>query len=316
MYLKQMHFPFVRERAPKAKPFLKWAGGKGQLLDQIGHYLPPELGEGRLKKYAEPFIGGGAVFFQIANFFDVREFFISDMNEDLVLAYRTIQQQVESLIEQLVEIRGQYLKLNRDLRKDFFYETRRSFNQNRAYSAYSASVQDQSLHVARLIFLNRTCFNGLYRVNSRGEFNVPCGNYLNPRICDEANLRAVSRSLQKAEIHYGDFTACKSFVDEKTFVYLDPPYRPISKTANFNSFYKSPFDDDEQKRLAHFYHELGSAGAKLMLSNSDPHNENPDDSFFEELYAGFNIHTVHASRRINSNGAKRGQITELLIANY
>ena len=158
MYVKQMHFPFVRERAPKARPFLKWAGGKGQLLDQIGHYLPTELGEGGLTKYAEPFIGGGAVFFQIANVFDVREFFISDLNEDLVLAYRTIQQQVESLIERLEEIRGQYLKLNRDLRKDFFYETRRSFNQSRAYSAYSTSVQDQALHVARLIFLNRTCF--------------------------------------------------------------------------------------------------------------------------------------------------------------
>ena len=299
-----------------ARPFLKWAGGKGQLLGQIGRHLPPGMEEGRLAKYAEPFIGGGAVFFLIANDFDVREFFISDMNEDLVLAYRTIQQQVENLIERLEEIKRQYLQLDRVRRQEYFYEARRSFNQRRASSLYSASAQDEALHVARLIFLNRTCFNGLYRVNSCGDFNVPFGNYRNPRICDEENLRSVSRSLQNAEIHFGDFTACKRFVDEKTFVYLDPPYRPISKTASFNSFYKFPFDDDEQRRLALFYQELGCAGAKLMLSNSDPRNENPQDSFFEELYAGFSIHKVLASRRINSNGAKRGPITELLITNY
>ena len=316
MYVKQMHFPFVRERAPRAKPFLKWAGGKGQLLGQIGRHLPPELEAGTLTKYAEPFIGGGAVFFLMANDFDVSEFFISDMNEDLVLAYHTIQRQVESLIERLEDMRCQYLQLNQDRRKEFFYETRQSFNQRRAGSAYSASVQDEALHVARLIFLNRTCFNGLYRVNSRGEFNVPHGNYRNPRICDGANLRSVSNSLQNAEIHFGDFTDCKSFVDENTFVYLDPPYRPISKTASFNSFYKSSFNDEEQRRLAQFFHELGSAGAKLMLSNSDPQNENPHDNFFEDLYDGFNIHKVLANRRINSNGAKRGQISELLIANY
>ena len=300
----------------KARPFLKWAGGKGQLLGQIGRHLPPGMEEGRLAKYAEPFIGGGAVFFLIANDFDVREFFISDMNEDLVLAYRTIQQQVENLIERLEEIKRQYLQLDRVRRQEYFYEARRSFNQRRASSLCSASAQEEALHVARLIFLNRTCFNGLYRVNSRGDFNVPFGNYRNPRICDEENLRSVSRSLRNAEIHFGDFTACKRFVDEKTFVYLDPPYRPISKTASFNSFYKFPFDDDEQRRLALFYQELGCAGAKLMLSNSDPRNENPQDSFFEELYAGFSIHKVLASRRINSNGAKRGPITELLITNY
>ncbi len=308
--------PYMLANQETAKPFLKWAGGKGQLLGQIRHHFPAELQEGKISKYAEPFIGGGAVFFLIANDFDVREFFISDMNEDLVLAYRTIQQQVENLIERLEKIKSRYLQLDRCGRKEYFYEARQSFNQSRAYSLYSASAPDEALHVARLIFLNRTCFNGLYRVNSRGDFNVPYGNYRNPRIYDEVNLRSVSRSLQNAEIHFGDFTACKRFVDEKTLVYLDPPYRPISKTASFNSFYKNPFDDDEQRRLALFYQELGCAGAKLMLSNSDPHNENPHDSFFEDLYAGFSIHKVLATRRINSNGAKRGPITELLIANY
>ncbi len=316
MVQSQLSFPYARKKGPKAKPFLKWAGGKGQLLGQIGRHLPPDLQDGKLTKYAEPFIGGGAVFFLIASAFDLRDFFVADMNEDLILAYRTIQQQVEELIERLEGIQRHYLQLNTDRRKVFFYDTRQCFNQSRAGSDDSKPSRDLALQVARLIFLNRTCFNGLYRVNSRGEFNVPHGNYRNPRICDAANLRSVSRSFQNAEIHYGDFTACKRFVDEQTFVYLDPPYRPISKTASFNSFYKQPFDDNEQRRLAHFYHELGSGGAKLMLSNSDPHNENPHDKFFEDLYDGFSIHKVHANRRINSNGAKRGPITELLITNY
>ena len=316
MYQVQLSFPFARNRGPSARPFLKWAGGKGQLLGQIGQHLPSDLRDGKLSKYAEPFIGGGAVFFLIANHFGVREYFISDMNEDLVLAYRMIQQQVEELIERLDEMQRHYLQMAPERRKEFFYDVRRQFNLCHIRGDDSAPIQDAALQVARLIFLNRTCFNGLYRVNSRGEFNVPFGNYRNPRICDAANLRSVSMSFQNAEIHYGDFTACESFVDEQTFVYLDPPYRPISRTASFNSFYKKPFDDDEQKRLGRFYHELGNAGAKLMLSNSDPQNENPHDKFFEDLYGGFRIHKVLANRRINSNGAKRGPITELLITNY
>lgn len=315
MHPKQPQFSFAPPPGPKAKPFLKWAGGKGQLLSQIGQHLPPGLWEGSLTKYAEPFIGGGAVFFQISNSFGVDEFFISDMNEDLVLAYRTIRQQVELLIERLQAIERLYQPLDVDGRSEFFYETRKMFNQRRPLASDTAPDEEAG-HVARLIFLNRTCFNGLYRVNSNGEFNVPHGNYKNPRICDAANLRSVSSSLRNTDIRFGDFTACREFVDEKTFVYLDPPYRPISKTASFNSFYRNPFGDEEQKRLAHFYQELGNVGAKLMLSNSDPHNENPEDSFFEDLYAGFSIHKVSASRKINSNGAKRGPITELLIANY
>lgn len=315
MHPKQLQFPFAPPQGPKARPFLKWAGGKGQLLGQIGQHLPPGLWEGSLTKYAEPFIGGGAVFFQIANHFNVREFFISDMNPDLVLAYRTIKQQVDLLIASLEEIKFLYLELENDGRRELYYETRALFNGGKNLGQ-EAAPEEKAAHVARLIFLNRTCFNGLYRVNSRGEFNVPHGNYRNPRICDPANLRSVSKSLQNTEIRFGDFTDCRDFVDEHTFVYLDPPYRPISKSASFNSFYKQPFGDDEQRRLACFYQELGGAGAKLMLSNSDPHNENPHDRFFEDLYAGFSIHKVAATRRINCNGAKRGPITELLIANY
>ncbi len=308
--------PVAQENKPKARPFLKWAGGKGQLLGQIGQHLPTDLQEGKLTKYAEPFIGGGAVFFSLANDFAVREFFISDMNADLILAYRTIQRHADSLIELLDEIQSQYLQLNAERRKEYFYETRRLFNQNHQRIDYSTVNQDAVLRVARLIFLNRTCFNGLYRVNSRGDFNVPFGAYSNPKICDATNLHCVAGTLQNTEIHYGDFTACRNFVDAQTFVYFDPPYRPISDTASFNSYAKEPFDDGEQMRLASFYRDLDRAGARLMLSNSDPQNENPHDMFFANLYAGFSIRKVLARRAINSNGAKRGEVTELLITNY
>ena len=299
-----------------ARPFLKWAGGKGQLLDQFRHHFPAELREGKISKYAEPFMGGGAVFFLIANQYDVDEFFVSDRNEDLILTYLTIQSQVEGLIGRLEEIGRKFIRLRPGLRKEFYYETRRLFNRRHGLRGGADASRYASLHVARLIFLNRTCFNGLYRVNSRGDFNVPFGDYHNPRICDAANLRLVSRSLQSTKIHCGDFTNSKSFVDNRTFVYFDPPYRPISRTASFNSYAKNPFDDDEQRRLAAYFQELHNAGAKLMLSNSDPQNESPHDSFFNSLYSRFNIHKVMANRRINSNGARRGEITELLITNY
>lgn len=311
-----MSISYVSEDHELARPFLKWAGGKGQLLGQIKQHLPSDLQPGKISKYAEPFIGGGAVFFLIANEYEVDEFFISDRNEDLILAYLTIQRQVEGLIRRLEEIESQFIRLHPSLRKEFFYETRRLFNKRRRMSGGANASRYAELHVARLIFLNRTCFNGLYRVNSRGDFNVPYGDYRNPRICDAANLRSVSRTLQSTEIHYGDFSTCKEFVDDRTFVYFDPPYRPISRTASFNSYARDPFDDDEQRRLALFFQELNSAGAKLMLSNSDPQNENPQDTFFTSLYAGFSIHKVVANRRINSNGARRGEITELLITNY
>ena len=311
----QMIFPFVDEVIPKAKPFLKWAGGKSQLINQIETYLPPHLQQGTIK-YAEPFIGGGAVLFFMAKKFQPHEFFISDMNKDLILAYKTIQQDVETLIELLSDIQYEYFQMSPERQKAYFYDTRTSFNENRGQINFSVVNHDSIRRVTHLIFLNRTCFNGLYRVNSKGGFNVPFGSYKNPKICDAANLRGVSKILAKAHIHHGDFTTCRSFVDHQTFVYFDPPYRPISKTASFNSYSKKRFDDDEQIRLATFCRQINDAGAKFMLSNSDPHNENPHDDFFQEIYAGFTIRKVSAKRAINSNGAKRGEITELLVTNY
>ncbi len=300
----------------KAKPFLKWAGGKGQLLSQIKAYLPEDLRTGKLCKYAEPFIGGGAVFFFMAEHFPMREFFLSDMNQDLALAYKILQTDVETLIELLHNIQDEYFQMSSAQQKLYFYNLRTAFNRSRSQASLSALDHHATLRVAHLVFLNRTCFNGLYRVNLKGEFNVPFGSYNNPGICDADNLRNTSKILENAKIHAGDFTDCEHFLDPQTFIYFDPPYRPISKTASFNSYSKNRFDDDQQIRLANFCKQVDQLGAKLMVSNSDPHNEDPQDDFFQKIYAGFTIRKVTAKRAINSNGSKRGEITELLIMNY
>lgn len=299
-----------------AKPFLKWAGGKSQLLSQIETHLPQPLRDGQMTKYAEPFAGGGAVFFYLARHYPIRRFFISDLNRNLVLAYRTIQADVEYLIERLAEIEQAYHAKAGTARETYFYEMRTAFNEGRDWVDCNVVDETAVSHTARLIFLNRTCYNGLYRVNRKGVFNVPFGRYKRPRICDARNLRAVAALLADTEIEHGDFSACRYFVDDKTFVYFDPPYRPISKTAVFTSYAKDGFNDEDQQRLARFYADLDAAGASLMLSSSDPQNEDPDDDFFETLYDGFNIHKVQARRNINSKTSKRGTINELLITNY
>lgn len=312
----QMELPFINNLKPTAKPFLKWAGGKGQLIDQIERTLPMELYNGHITKYAEPFIGSGALFFFMANKFQLTDYFIADINKDLILTYQVIQQRVEELIQQLKEIQSDYLLLPPAQREAYFYQVRTDFNDMQTATRYKATTSASIQRVAQLIFLNRTCFNGLYRVNSRGAFNVPFGRYKKPKICAAKNLRRVSHLLQLCQIHHGDFTTCRHFVDAQTFVYFDPPYRPLNQTASFNAYAAKRFDDDEQIRLAHFYQELDQQGAKLMLSNSDPHNEDPTDNFFHEIYKDFTIQKLYAKRSINSNGAKRGAITEILVTNY
>ncbi len=298
------------------KPFLKWAGGKGQLLEQIDKFLTQELRNGSIKRYIEPFVGGGAVFFYIAQFYKIDNFFISDINEELVLAYKTIQKDVESLISLLFNIQENYLSLDEQKRKEYYYHTRSQFNLRKKKINFQIYGQEWIERTAQLIFLNRTCFNGLFRVNSKGHFNVPMGRYKKPTICDPKNLRAISKILQKTHIHCGDFTECEKWVNSHTFVYFDPPYRPISKTSNFTSYSKQNFDDLEQLRLRDLFCQLDKKGAKLMLSNSDSKNENLADYFFDVAYKGYQIKTVKASRNINSNAQKRGHITELLIMNY
>ena len=297
----------------KAKPFLKWAGGKGQLINAIEQRLPSEIKIGNIKTYVEPFVGGGAVFFQIAQKYEsIEQFYLNDTNRDLTNCYLVVKENVEDLICILKEIQSTYLKKPDEERKDFYYKIRSEFNNER-------SEQICLQTTAKLLFLNKTCFNGLYRVNRKGRFNVPFGKYKNPKICDEDNLRRVSALLQCATILCGDFEDTQRFIDEATFVYLDPPYRPISKTASFTSYSIGDFNEQDQIRLVGFCRNIEAKGAKFLLSNSDPKNENPNDHFFEEHYekkCGFKIERVKASRAINCKGDKRGQINELIITNH
>lgn len=310
-------FTLIKILNSTAKPFLKWAGGKGQLLEQIHRHFPSKINDYNVQ-YIEPFIGSGAVFFEVANTFDLDRSFILDINEELILVYKTIQNHVEELIELLTKTQELYLKLSEEERKNYYYEMRSHFNLTRDRN--KINLQNYSKEwierTTQFIFFNRTCFNGLWRVNSQGDFNVPMGRYKNPTICDRNNLRAVARILQKTDIHCGDFTDCEKWVDANTFIYFDPPYKPISKTSVFTAYSKQNFNDTEQLRLRDFFVKCDRKGAKLLLSNSDPKNEDPDNDFFETAYQGYRIERVKASRNINSNAQKRGQINEILIRNY
>jgi DNA adenine methylase len=309
-------FDAPKTQTNTAKPFLKWAGGKTQLIPQITKFLPQKLIAGEITSYAEPFIGGGALFLHIAQNYPVRNFYISDTSEELIILYLTIQRNVIDLIEKLTDIERNYCLLTDEEQKEYFYKIRKKYNKKTEKVNLSKPSKEWIDKAGNIIFLNRTCFNGLFRVNSKGGFNVPFGSYKNPRICDEINLLAVSNILDHTEIKFGDFTRCESFVDEKTFVYFDPPYRPLSKTASFNSYSKVSFNDDEQARLSKFFRKLHNKGAHLMLSNSDPKNIDKNDNFFDKLYDNFTINYVSAKRMINSKAEKRGSINEILITNY
>jgi len=301
----------VIQKSALAKPFLKWAGGKGQLLDEIDRRLPIELATGRIGTYVEPFIGGGAVFFYVAQKYEaIRHFYLFDINQDIVNCYNAIKHDVEAVIAELEVLRHTFLNKRTDeSRRQFYMAVRREFN-------IEKDIHFSFATAAKLIFLNKTCYNGLYRVNSNGHFNVPFGGYKNPRIYDSENLTAVSHLLEQADIICGDFEKSAKYITPKAFVYLDPPYRPISPTASFTSYAKQDFTECDQTRLHEFCKRINKKGAKFLLSNSDPKNEDPKDYFFEEQYKGFTIDTVKAIRAINCKGSGRGQINELIITNY
>lgn len=294
----------------KAKPFLKWAGGKGQLLTEIQKYYP--FADKKITKYAEPFIGGGAVLFDVLNRYDLSEVYISDINAELVNCYWVAQQCVEELIQALTKMQDEYLPLNHEKRREYYTEKRARFNELKNGEKKKGDIEKAAL----MIFLNRTCFNGLFRVNKKGQFNVPMGAYKNPIICDAQNLRAVSQKLKAVKIVCGDYKKSEIFVDENTFVYFDPPYRPLTETSNFTSYTESQFDDNKQIELAQFAKMLDARGAKIVISNSDPKNENAEDDFFDTLYSAQRVHRVEASRMINCNKNSRGKIKELLITNF
>jgi len=297
------------EKTITAKPFLKWAGGKTQLLDEIERRLPREISTGRITTYVEPFVGGGAVFFHIArNYPKIKKFYLCDINNNLVNCYKTVQSDVCNLIKSLKTLEEKFLSLNENDRRDFYLKVRKKFNMQK-------DKNNSPETSAELIFLNKTCFNGLYRVNSKNEFNVPFGRYKNPTICDEKNLLAVSEILQKAKISCCDFIESIKYITESTFVYLDPPYRPLNGTASFTAYSKDSFSEADQIRLAELCKEIKHIGAKFLLSNSDPKNENSADHFFEDNFRDFSICRVKASRLINCKAIGRGQINELIITN-
>lgn len=290
-----------------AKPFVKWAGGKSQILNEIRAKYPPGLGL-RFNKYAEPFVGGGAVLFDVLNHYFFDEVYISDINRELIHTYTTIRDDVDGLIDVLLAFQQDYLSVGAEARKSIYYERRNRFNALK-------HVHGSALELAALfIFLNRTCFNGLYRVNAKGTFNVPQGSYQKPCICDEKNLRAASSGLQRVTIVHGDYKMAQRFIDDRTFAYFDPPYRPLSATSSFTSYAQDGFDDDAQKELAGFIDEMSARGALVVASNSDPKNTDEKDDFFDRLYGKHEILRIEANRAINSSGNGRGRINELLIA--
>ena len=295
----------------KARPFVKWAGGKGSLISQLSNFYPYELKNGIIERYIEPFVGGGAVLIDILQNYDVRQAYAFDINMDLINAYNVIKNNVEELITNLKRMGTEYLQLGQEERKNYFYNIRNEYND------YTLQENEQNVQRAsQFIYLNRTCFNGLYRVNKDGKFNVPVGSYKNPTICDEENLRNLSELIQNVQFQYGDYRRSMEYVTENTFVYFDPPYRPLNMTSGFTSYTKEDFNDDNQRELATFYRELNERNAKLMLSNSNPKNINEEDKFFDNIYQGFNIDEIYASRMINANSNGRGKISEILITNY
>lgn len=291
------------------KPFLKWAGGKGQILNKIRPLYPKELGS-KINKYIEPFIGGGAVFFDVVTNYKLDTYIINDINKELINTYKAIQQDINSLLRYLSNITSYYKQLSIDDKDLFYYSIRKKYNN---------IIIDKSINIekaALFIFLNKTCFNGLYRVNRNNQFNVPTGKYKNPTIYDEENLLNISQILQKVEILCGDFSTVYNHIESNTFIYIDPPYRPLTKTSSFTNYSTYLFDDKEQIRLSTFINEADKKGAYVLASNSDPKNTSENDLFFDELYSSKNIIRIEAQRAINSNPLRRGKITELIISNY
>lgn len=300
---------FEKDRI-ECKPFIKWVGGKGQLLSEINKLYPVELGK-NINKYAEIFVGGGAVLFDILSKYKLDEVYISDKNLELINTYKSIRDNVDILIKSLKEMEEQYIPLDTENRKDYYYKKREEYNSLKINSEVN-NIEKAVL----FIFLNKTCFNGLYRVNKKGEFNVPMGAYKKPKICDEENLKNVSLTLRNVKIVYADYRKSEKFIDDKTFVYIDPPYRPLNITSSFTSYTENDFNDKEQIELAEYINVLNKKGAKIVISNSDPKNNDIDDNFFDKLYKNYNINRVKATRMLNSNASLRGAINELLITNY
>jgi DNA adenine methylase len=326
-------------RRAKPRPFVKWAGGKSQILPELRENFPQGLGE-RYTKFVEPFVGGGAVLLDVISSFKFESVHVFDTNFELITAWRVIRDEVCFLIDRLDELKSRHMELVATARDRHYYAMRERFNHLKTEVHHPDPVELAAL----LIYLNRTCYNGLYRVNSRGIFNVPVGIYANPKISDPKNLKTLSLALKGVNIEHGDYSRSEPIIDEKSFVYFDPPYRPLTPTSNFTTYTQNGFGDDQQRALAAFFAKISNKGAAAMLSNSDPKGAskdsskgasrgaakfNPegasrrasqralqDDDFFDELYKDFNILRVQARRLVSRDKSGRGLVTEILVKNY
>lgn len=293
----------------KAKPFIKWVGGKGQLIEQLEALLPADFSERENVTYIEPFVGGGAMlFYMLQKYPNIKSAVINDINPDLTLCYQVVRDNPTELVKSLDAIQTEYHALRtEEERKIFFLNKRDRFNTKSLDSIENCTL---------FFFLNRTCFNGLYRVNKAGKFNVPFGKYSTPTICDADTIYADSRLLQKVEIMTGDFEQTYTKIEDNTFFYFDPPYRPLSNTSSFNDYSKEDFNDNAQIRLKYFCDKLNEIGVDFMLSNSDCLGKDGIDRFFDDLFIDYRIERVWASRNVNAIASKRGKLTEIVVNNY
>lgn len=295
-----------------ARPFLKWAGGKRQLLSEIESRLPPDISE--CKTYVEPFLGGGSVLFRLLEKFEFESVLVSDLNPELILCYQAIRDDYATVAVSLGLLSKAY-PVDKKGQKEYYYNARHEWNLG-VEDSTELEGPAKAERAALTIFLNKTCFNGLFRVNKKGLFNVPCNYTKSPSFPTEVELLEVHEALQGVDIKEASFEQCEEFVDDESFVYFDPPYRPLSDTSTFVSYSKADFDDDDQRDLGALFRRLDSTGARLLLSNSDPKNSDSDDNFFDNLYYGFTIDRIMARRSINSVGEGRGEITEIMVRNY
>jgi len=281
------HIGIYLKTKNKMTGFIKWAGGKRQLLEQFKPLFPKKI-----ERYFEVFVGGGAVLFYIIQHYKPKYVFISDINEELINTYEVIKNDVENLIKELKKLKQLH-------NKKVYYEIR----------AEDPKLLSSLTRASRFIYLNKTCFNGLYRVNSKGGFNVPIGSYKNPSIVMEKELREISKLLKDVEIKVMSFENITKLAKRDDFIYFDPPYYPLKKGKSFTTYTKGNFLEEEQKQLAEVFKKLDEKGCKVMLSNSNT-------KFIKELYKDYKIKKVKANRMINCDGKGRGKIKEVVVTNY
>ena len=304
-----------------AKPAWKWTGGKGQLLSDLHKRLDPLLAKGGIDTYVEPFIGAGALMWSVIGTNKIENVYFGDMNGEMITLYKVIKDSPEELSARLAKLADEFLEDGDQARRQkMYYAYRNAYNALLDKYPDSDYAGDDAIEMSAIfMFMNRTCFNGLYWVNRSGHFNVPCGKYKQPPIDQSSQIMENSKllnSIPNLKIAHAGYEESIDWINERTFVYFDPPYRPITSSSAFTAYVASGFNDDNQKELAQFCREVDAKGGKFMLSNSDPHNEDPDDDFFDDLYKGFTIERVQASRAINSDKDKRGKISEILVRNF